>query len=174
MRFDPGLALGCLGAVALMAILIVGMPTIPVALAGADFGWPGLVGCLAVALVMCWRIGGIGRIPDAVRLGLAEGVGWVGARIARADGRRGLRAHPATARADVGTPCIGGAAPRAAGGVEADLPRAPAGHRLPRRGVAAGPFAGRGQARSPPVGLGCNGRAARSYRRPERPYGAAG
>ncbi|BDW86864.1 hypothetical protein [Roseicyclus marinus] len=126
MRFDPGLALGCLGAVALMAILIVEMPTVPVALAGADFGWPGLVGCLAVALVMRWQIGGIGRIPDAVRLGLAEGVGWVGARIARADGRRGLCARPALARADVGTPCIGGAAPRAAGGVEADLPRAPA------------------------------------------------
>lgn len=155
MRFDPGLALGCLGAVALMAILIVEMPTVPVALAGADFGWPGPVGCLAVALVMCWQIGGIGLVPDAVRPGLAGAAAAVGARIARAD---------------VGTPCIGGAA----GGVEADLPRAPAGHRLPRRGVAAGPFAGRGQARSPPVGLGCNGRAARSYRRPERPYGAAG
>lgn len=98
-----GLAFGLVAALMMtaplgsVAGLIVDLRAVPVALAGAYFGWRGLAGCLAVALVMRWQIGGIGLIPDVVGLGLAAGAGLVWGRLTRVDRRRGLRAHLALA-----------------------------------------------------------------------------
>ena len=216
MRFDPGLALDFLSALALLAVLslaygqvrqrwagawpvplgmglsfgcvaalmmtaplgnvagvIVDPRAIPVALAGAYFGWRGLVGCLAVALAQRWQIGGIGLVPDAVGLALAGGAGLIWARLVRRRPKRGLPAHLALALLVSGSL------------VSAVLLPAPlAGWMLTRISpilvvcylitlpLLARLLEGR-QARSPPAGLGCNGRAARSYRPRERPCGAA-
>lgn len=174
-----GLAFGLVAALQMMvamqpvAGLIVDLRAIPVALAGAYLGWRGLVACLGLALAARWHIGGIGLLADALGMLVAGGAGLVWARLTRPGRPRGVRPLLALA-ALMSTSTLTAAllpAPLAAWMLTGAVPM------LVLFNLATLPLlAAILESRRPgarPAGLGCKAGGTRSYKPPDRPYGAA-
>ena len=174
-----GLAFGLVAALQMTAAmvpvpgLLVHLGAVPVALAGAYLGWRGLVACLLVALAVRGQIGGIGLVPDATGLLIAGGAGLIWAGITRGHALRRMRTLMGLAFL-MSLNVVAGAmlpAPFAGWMLTSAAPMLVL-FNLVAVPLLAAILEGRGVCVRA-AGLGCNDRAARSYRPPERPYGAA-
>jgi hypothetical protein len=126
-----------------------------------------------VALAFRWQIGGIGLGPDALGMVIAGGAGLLWARLTRHHRPRGMRVLMGLAFL-MSPHVLTGAlmpAPFAVWMLTSAAPMLVLVNLVAVPLLAAILEARRGDPR--PAGLGCNGRAARSYTPPERPYGAA-
>jgi hypothetical protein len=174
-----GLSFGLVAAVQMMAPmipvagLIVDLRVVPIALAGAYLGWRGVLACLAVALAIRWQIGGIGLVPDALGMVIAGGAGLLWAWLTRHHRPRGMRALMGLAflmSANVLTGALM-PAPFAMWMLTSAAPMLVLFYLVAVPLLAAILEARRTDPR--PARLGCNDRAARPYRPPDRPYGTA-